>query len=151
MLFQNNEAANELLSDLAKFCTFILNGRLPDAVRPLFFGANLTALRKKDGGIRPIAAGNTLRRMVCRIVSDRLAKEMSGVLQPFQLGYACRGGAEAEAHAARLFASNLTEESILLKLDFRNAFNTVRRDHMVRCAQKYLPKYDHLISEMYRH
>ena len=138
MLAQSNEASQELTRELAKLANLVVNQRLPDRIRPLFFGANLTALRKKDGGIRPIAAGNTLRRLVCRIVSNRVTKEMGTLLQPYQLGYACRGGAEAAAHAARSFATNVNvEENVLLKLDFRNAFNTVHRDHNLRCTLKY--------------
>ena len=33
-------------------------------------------------------------------------------------------GAEAAAHAARLYLSKLTADKALLKLDFTNAFNT---------------------------
>ena len=33
-------------------------------VRPFFFGASVIALNKKDGGVRPIAVGCTLRRLV---------------------------------------------------------------------------------------
>ena len=50
-----------LLSALTSLVNIILQGKVPSAVRPLFFGANLTALTKKDGGVRPIAVGCTLR------------------------------------------------------------------------------------------
>ena len=74
------------------------------------------------------------------------------LLKPNQLGYACRGGAEAAVHAARLFASDKSlEDNVLLKLDFRNAFNTVRRDHILRCTLKYLPNYYNLVREMYQY
>ena len=46
-----------LLSALADFCNLVLRGDAPEVVRPFFFGASLVALRKRRGGIRPIAVG----------------------------------------------------------------------------------------------
>ena len=39
-----------LLSVLASFLSLILSGGTPLSIRPYFFGANLFALEKKDGG-----------------------------------------------------------------------------------------------------
>ena len=39
-----------LLSGLASFLSLVLSGRTPLSIRPYFFGANLCALEKKDGG-----------------------------------------------------------------------------------------------------
>ena len=39
-----------LLSALASFLSLVLSGRTPLSIRPYFFGANLCALEKKDGG-----------------------------------------------------------------------------------------------------
>ena len=44
-----------------------------------------------------------------------------------QLGYGVRGGAEAAVHAARKFLQNLEDGHALVKLDFTNAFNSIRR------------------------
>ena len=49
-----------LLTALTSFCDLVLEGKTPVSVRPNFFGARLTALRKSDGGVRPIASGCTL-------------------------------------------------------------------------------------------
>ena len=42
-----------LLPTLASFMQLVLESRTPLSIWPFFFGANLTALHKKDGGIRP--------------------------------------------------------------------------------------------------
>ena len=52
-----------LLSALVSFVELVLNGDTPTSIGPFFFGANLTALCKKGGGIRPIAVRGTLRLM----------------------------------------------------------------------------------------
>ena len=50
---------------LTNFVNLILDTtKVPTAVQPIFFGARLIPLKKKDGGLRPIAVGNTLRRLV---------------------------------------------------------------------------------------
>ena len=52
------------LPALTAFVQLMLEGRTPTFIRTYFFGANLTAIRKSDGGVRPIAVGCTLRRLV---------------------------------------------------------------------------------------
>ena len=84
-----------LLTVLADFCSLVLRGDVPRAVRPFFFGASLVALRKKTGGVRPIAVGCTLRRLVAKIAGRKVLDEMTNLLAPHQLGYEgtrwCRG------------------------------------------------------------
>ena len=80
----------------------VLQGKTPTSIRPFFFGASLTALTKKEGGIRPIAVGCTLRRLAAKLVDFRTRDKMEAPLAPSQLGYGVRGGAEAAVHAARL-------------------------------------------------
>lgn len=66
----------------------------------------LVALRKKQGCIRPIAVGCTLRCLVAKIASRSVMEEMADLLSPRQLGYGIQGGAEAAADAARFFSSS---------------------------------------------
>ena len=54
------------LCALTEFCNLVLRGNVPDEVRPFFFGATLVALRKQSGGVRPIAVGCTLHRLIAR-------------------------------------------------------------------------------------
>ena len=63
---------------------------------------------------------------------------MASLLAPRQLGYCVRGGAEAAVHAARLYMKDLQHRCVL-KLDFRNAFNTLRRDKMLQAVQNFAP------------
>ena len=65
--------------------------------------------------------------------------EMGILLAPRQLGYGVKKGAEAAVHAARLYLRNLHPNNALLKLDFRNAFNSIRRDKMLEAVQRLAP------------
>ena len=57
------------------------------------------ALQKKDGGIRPIAVGYTLRRLTAKCANSFVIKRRSEELQPTQIGVDVSGGAEAVVHA----------------------------------------------------
>ena len=86
------------------------------------------ALRKKCGGVRPIAVGCSLRRLVAKVACKKVAVEMAELLAPRQLGFGVCGGSEAAVHAARRFLSAMGEDQAVVKLDFTNAFNSIRRD-----------------------
>ena len=121
------------------FCTLLLQGKVPDEVRPFFFGASLVALRKKAGGVRPIAVGCTLRRLVAKVASGMVRDLMAHLLSPRQLGYGVRGGAEAAVHATRAFLSKMISGHVVVKLDFQNAFNSIRRDKMLEATRDLAP------------
>jgi hypothetical protein len=125
----------KLLSILVQFSNLCLAGCVPVEVRPVLYGASLCALAKKSGGVRPIAVGSTVRRLVAK-AACRSVKVIK--LAPKQLGFGVCFGAEAAAHAARSFLSNLERGQALLKIDFSNAFNTLRRDQMLYMVRNEL-------------
>ena len=51
-----------------------------------------------------------------------------------------KGGAEAAAHAARRYLDQLVPGKFMIKLDFSNAFNTLRRDAMLEAIHKEVPE-----------
>ena len=128
-----------ILNALVDFCSMVLHGDVPQLVRPFFFGASLVALKKKSGGVRPIAVGCTLRRLVAKIAGRKVSGEMSELLAPRQLGFGVRGGAEAAVHAARRFLQDMPSDHAVVKLDFANAFNSVRRDCVLSAVQSMCP------------
>ncbi len=52
-----NDSGPAILSVTTVFINMLLRGQCPSQVIPILFGANLTALSKKSGGIRPITVG----------------------------------------------------------------------------------------------
>jgi len=138
-----------LLSALSLFVQLVLDGRTPAPWRPFFFGANLTALQKKSGGVRPIAVGCTLRRLAAKVIGGELMDEMGDLLAPWQLGYGVRGGSEAAVHAARLYLQSFDTSKALLKLDFRNAFNSIRRDRMLMKVLELAPRLFRFVHSAY--
>ena len=76
------QADRRLLKALANLCSKLLRGKTPQHARDLHFAPNLTALRKKDGGIRSIAVGNVFRRLASKIAAKRVIPELRWQLTP---------------------------------------------------------------------
>ena len=62
-------------------------------------GANLLAVKKKSGGLHPIAVGEVLRRLTSKCISRVVTAEVSGSLSPLQVGVGVPLGCEAIVHA----------------------------------------------------
>ena len=135
-------SGGKVLSSLCQLTNRLVAGDMtvPNEVRPIFFGANLTALRKKCGGLRPIAVGETLRRLVAKCISKAVINKAKNILQPVQLGVGVRGGIEAAVHAAHICVSTSTSPIVMAKLDFTNAFNTIRRDSVSEAVATFMPE-----------
>ena len=69
------DAGAALLQSPSDFSNLVLSGAVPEDFRPFFFGANLLAFSKPKGGIRPIAVGNTLRRLVAKCAQQNLLEK----------------------------------------------------------------------------
>ena len=68
---------------------------------------------------------------------------------PLQLDYGTPLGAEAAVHAARRFLHNLQPDHLILKLDFKNAFNSIRRDKMLAAVRERAPEIYPLVHSAY--
>ena len=131
---------SRLLTAVAGFVNMVLDGGVPSTVMPVFFGGRLIALEKKSGGFRPIAVGYTFRRLVAKCANTYAQKQLSSYFSPTQLGVAVSGGCEAAVHATRRFLLDMATDDVLVKLDFSNAFNTVRRDVILNNVAEKLPE-----------
>ena len=86
--------------------------------------ARLLAIQKPDGGgIRPIAIGETLARLVGRSMVVQLRDALKEHLMPLQFGIAVPGGTEAVVLGIRA-ALQAHPDWVVLKVDVSNAFNT---------------------------
>ena len=138
-LFRLDGCSGPLTESIASFTNVILQGSIPETIKHLFFSARLTAFSKKDGGLRPIAVGLTLRRLVAKLAAVQALGAVKSNFTPLQLGVGVSRGLEAGVHAARQFMCNLSPGQALVKIDFANAFNTVRRDSLLECVYRSTP------------
>lgn len=73
-----------------------------------------------------------MAKCLCRQVQIEL-------LFPLQLGFGTSGGMEAAIHATKLLIAESSPTSCLLKVDFKNAFNSLRRDRMIESVKSIVP------------
>ena len=135
-----NEAGNNLLSHLIDYTNLLLTGNIPAFIKPVVSSATLISLAKKCGGIRPIAIEDTLRRLTSKCISRRMLEKFKDYFRPFQLGAGVKHGSEAAAHVARDFIECAERDRAFVKIDFANAFNSVRRDVILKAINEHAPQ-----------
>ena len=98
----------------------------------------------------PPACGLTLRRLAVKINLRTEVRTLEDALAPAQVGCCVAGGAKDGVHALRAFQAHPHSGSrVLVKLDFQNAFNTVRRDWMLRQVEEHCPKLFRMARQAY--
>jgi len=89
--------------------------------------------------------GYTLGRLADKCANSHVISRRNQVLQPQQLGVGVSGGAEVAVHATRTLVSNLPAGYVVVKLDFSNAFNCVRRDLILDSIASNIPEIYRLV------
>ncbi|XP_048479848.1 uncharacterized protein LOC125489131 [Plutella xylostella] len=139
LLASTGQAGETLLSNLTALINLMLAGKVNTLIAPLMYGARLCALNKKDGGIRPIAVGSTLRRIASKVCCRQILPKLSTYLQPLQLGFGSKGGCEAAVHALRTYIEHDGGE-VVLKVDIKNAFNSIDRGTFLTEIKELTPE-----------
>jgi hypothetical protein len=139
-LISCRDSGPSLLANITKLVNLLLKGHCATTVIPILFGANLTALTKKSGGIRPIAVGYYWRRLSAKCANTFASAKLATYFSPTQLGVGVPGGCEAAVHACRRFVTSMPDDYVVVKLDFSNAFNCLRRDAMLESIKTSIPE-----------
>ena len=125
----NTSSRDELLEHLTALVNILARGDAPPSIAPFLAGAGLTALPKKDEDIRPVAVGETLRRLTAKCLCAEYKEDACKHFFPLQTGVGLALGTEVGVEVARQWCrrnqSNLS--SVFVKIDFSNAFNCVDR------------------------
>ena len=129
------------LSQLTSVVGLLAQGRAPSSVAPVLAGAGLVALPKPGGGARPIAIGEILRRLTGKCLLQLVRDDARAFFWPAQVGVAVPGGAEVAIHTVRSWAERHagSRAKVLVKLDFRNAFNSINRDAVLNQTLAHFP------------
>ena len=89
-------AHKPLVAALAAFAIMGERGSFHRDAMMMLGSASLIPLKKPDGGVRPVAVGETLRRFVAKVVAARPAtKAVIATLRPLQCGVSVPGACEA--------------------------------------------------------
>ena len=123
---------------LGHLCDRVADGNLPEAAVDLLGLTKLTPLLKDNGGIRPVAGGECLRKLTAR----GLVREHRGALQEavgkHQYGAGRPGGAEILVHTVQAVAAQRPEHA-WVQLDLANAFNSVSRRAALDAVAAHAP------------
>ena len=85
-----NCLSTEHRDEVVERCTALVNllakGDAPASLAPFLAGGNLTALPKKDNGIRPVAVGEVWRRLTAKCLCNEFKEQTSAFFFPQQIG-----------------------------------------------------------------
>ena len=117
---------------LCRLILVIINGLTGPNLRELLTTSLILPLSKPSGGLRPIAMGET----IVKLASSYMLSTSFPLISEFfyktgiQFGIGIQGGQQSAILALQA-ALELIPESILLKVDISNAFNSISRKHIL--------------------
>ena len=101
-------------------------GQIPHDIVQLVKLGRMTALRKKDGGVRGIVAGEVIKRLVARTIAQQLNSAAAAATAPFQYALTTRAGCECVSHALQAICE-LDENATVTSIDGVSAYDTISR------------------------
>eukprot|EP00731_Ephydatia_muelleri_P025447 Em0017g530a len=132
-----------VLHSLRAVIDLLVSGRASAEVAVFLAGGNLTALNKPaPGDIRPIAVGESIRRLTGKCLCVALKEKAASFFEPSQFGVACPNGAEKVTHGLRACMDKhwFDDDFGVLKIDMKNAFNLVSRQALLSECAKHFPE-----------
>jgi len=148
-LLRKKNINSDFRISLDKLFGLISSGKGPVTVAPYFTSARLIPLKKKDEGVRPIAIGCVLRRLMSKLLLMKVSDKLN-FLKPHQFGVGIPHGAEIILHKIRTILNNKhTEDLVVGSIDFNNAFNSVSRTKFINSLHKNLPELLPIVSWEY--
>ena len=97
-----SDQSKQAITSITKLVNVATRGQLPVSVESVFCSASLTALKKLKGGVRFIAVGEVLRRLVANCTAKQTQTESADFFSSKQLGLGNKGGAESNIHAIKI-------------------------------------------------
>ena len=64
--------------------------------------ATMSALEKRDGGVRGIATGTSFRRLVAKVLARQFSEQVEQACALFQFALSTRAGTDCVGHAIRV-------------------------------------------------
>ena len=116
------------------------SGLAPSFLKRFVAGGVSIALEKSQTAVRPLACGDPIRRLVGKCFCVAGKDDISNAFKGRNYGVGCPGGVEVVAHSLRdTLQKHKSSKLDLLKIDFRNAFNEVKREHFMKCVSEMFP------------
>lgn len=133
----------EFIDALCKLLNVMASNKIDSSI---WTKTRLQLLAKLTGGLRPIAIGETLVRLMGACITRQLEHEVQNLMAPYQFGVGCKGGADIIAMTCSMMVGliksrhNRDDTMGIIPLDFVNAYGSVRRLHTGKAILKHLPQ-----------
>ena len=108
----------------------------------------LTALRKPDGGVRGIVAGDMVRRLIARTIAQQMSDAVKQATSPFQCALSTRAGCECISHALQGL-TELDHNATVLSIDGVGAFDLISRSAMLQGLRDVSPAALPFVKQFY--
>ena len=102
-------------------------GNVPEEIIEAIRLGRMTALSKRDGGVREIVVGDILRRLVARTIAKQIAKKVEETTAPFQYALTTKGGCECVAHILQTL-TEFNQETTIISIDGVGAYDLISRN-----------------------
>ena len=145
-LVESGGETGTVMRALGHIVSSLVSGHLP--AKEWILASRLIPVRKPDGGVRPIAIGESLTRIAAQWCLVAWKDEIDRSLLPCQYGVGNPGGVEPVVFA---IMDAITERRVegAFSLDFSNAFNSISRHRIREAIQLFLPKLLPLANYLY--
>ena len=132
---------DEILQHVTALVNLLAKGDAPNSLAPFLAGAGLTALPKKDDDIRPVAVGDTWRRLTAKTLCATYKDDACKFFYPLQIGVGLAMGTEVGVSVARQWCKRHASDpsAVFVLIDFANAFNCVDRDAFLSQCRHQFP------------
>ena len=148
-----HSSGDRTLRLISEVVQLMLRGEIPEDIRPWICGASLMALRKPNGPLRPVAVGESLRRLCSKVAVELMGSSVRSILEPTQVGVQTKAGCEAVTHTTRQWTQTVCDDPdrVLVLLDLSNAFNCVSRGAVLSAVRRHFPWMTPWADTCYRH
>jgi hypothetical protein len=104
----------------------------------------------KNPGVRPIGIGETIRRIVGKVISWVVKQDVMDVVGPLQVAAGMRAGSESAIHAMREMFEDGDEDEAIILVDAQNAFNSLNRYVALHNVRVICPEIAPFLINTYR-
>jgi hypothetical protein len=126
----------ELCGVVSKFFNLILSGNFKNKILTT---SRTILIEKGNGAKRPLGIGEAWYRFLGKTVAKLVSMGVGRRLQPLQLGCGVSGGCEIAGRLAQVILDT-NDNMCAIKLDIKNAFNTMPRKKMWEGILEFAPK-----------
>lgn len=132
---------DEIIEHATALVGLLFRGEAPVSLAPFPAGAALTALPKKNDDIRPVAVGDTWRRLTAKCLCATYKDGARRHLFPLQIGVGLPMVTEVGTSVPRQWCRRncSNPSSCFVMIDFANAFNCVDRHAFPSPCRHHFP------------